>query len=182
MTVPKNSTDKNLKIRIAIRIERPQTLKFCGYLWTLGKFAWKKWKKRYFCLVRFSLSTHQNCPFHRCKSLSMRSPCAPTKSAVVHLRNLSAQTVSPSITCPSQIKSSPPSAVSPSSWRARRAMRSRSLPMTRTKGNVYSLRRTVEEKQIYRHGWVQALYRATGQAYKPVPPRKDAAPVVNGCK
>lgn len=25
-----------------------------------------------------------------------------------------------------------------------------------------------------RHSWVQALYRATGQAHKPVPPKQDA--------
>lgn len=68
LTTTKNCPDKNLKIKIAIRIDKPQNLKHCGYLYAQGKNIWKRWKKRYYVLVQVSQYTFAMCSYHERKS------------------------------------------------------------------------------------------------------------------
>ena len=42
----------DLKIKLTIRIDKPGNLKMCGWCYCLGKSLWKKYKKRYLCLVQ----------------------------------------------------------------------------------------------------------------------------------
>ncbi|XP_004856499.1 calcium-dependent secretion activator 2 isoform X20 [Heterocephalus glaber] len=55
MMVPKNSQDSDLKIKLAVRMDKPPHMKHSGYLYAVGQKVWKRWKKRYFVLVQVTL-------------------------------------------------------------------------------------------------------------------------------
>ncbi|CAG0887234.1 unnamed protein product [Cyprideis torosa] len=57
LTPHQKSPEKELKIRIACKMDRPLNLKHCGWVFVVGKTIWKKWKKRYVALVQVSQYT-----------------------------------------------------------------------------------------------------------------------------
>ncbi|XP_051956867.1 calcium-dependent secretion activator 1-like isoform X2 [Xyrauchen texanus] len=67
MTVAKGCPD-DLKIKLAVRMDKPQNMKHCGYLWTVGKNLWKRWKKRFFVLVQVSQYTFAMCSYREKKA------------------------------------------------------------------------------------------------------------------
>ncbi|KAH8853555.1 Calcium-dependent secretion activator 1 [Schistosoma japonicum] len=52
----KNVPD-DLQIQLTLRMEKPNNLKHCGYLYALGRTAFRKWRRRYICLIQVSQYT-----------------------------------------------------------------------------------------------------------------------------
>ncbi len=57
-----------LKIKLTVRIDKPGNLKMCGWCYCMGKTLWKKYKKRYLCLVQVSQYTFVLCSYVEKKS------------------------------------------------------------------------------------------------------------------
>uniref|UniRef100_A0A8B9HAS1 Calcium dependent secretion activator 2 n=1 Tax=Astyanax mexicanus TaxID=7994 RepID=A0A8B9HAS1_ASTMX len=68
MVIPKNSQDTDLKIKLAVRMDKPPNMKHSGYLYALGQRVWKRWKRRYFVLVQVSQYTFAMCSYREKKS------------------------------------------------------------------------------------------------------------------
>lgn len=60
--------DQDLRIRVIVRMDRPQQLKHCGFLYGIGKSTWRKLKRRYHVLIQVSQYTFVMCAYKEKKS------------------------------------------------------------------------------------------------------------------
>ncbi|CAH8485276.1 unnamed protein product [Heterobilharzia americana] len=51
------SVPDDLRIQLTLRMDKPNNLKHCGYLYALGRTAFRKWRRRYVCLIQVSQYT-----------------------------------------------------------------------------------------------------------------------------
>ncbi|XP_066490661.1 calcium-dependent secretion activator 2 isoform X2 [Tiliqua scincoides] len=135
MIVPKNSQDSDLRIKLAVRMDKPPHMKHCGYLYALGQKVWKRWKKRYLVLVQVSQYTFAMCSYRE------------KKSEPQELMQLEGYTVDYTAPHP--------------------GLQGGQMFFNAVKeGDTVIFASDDEQDRIL---WVQAMYRATGQSYKPVP-------------
>ncbi|XP_044211473.1 calcium-dependent secretion activator 2 isoform X1 [Thunnus albacares] len=139
MVVPKNSQDTELKIKLAVRMDKPPNMKHSGYLYALGQRVWKRWKKRYFVLVQVSQYTFAMCSYRE------------KKAEPQELMQLEGYTVD---YCDPQPG----------------LQGGRVFFNAVKEGDLVMFACDDEQDRVL---WVQAMYRATGQSYKPVPPLQN---------
>ncbi|PIK39941.1 putative calcium-dependent secretion activator 1 [Apostichopus japonicus] len=182
MSTPKQCQD-TIKIKLAIRMDKPQNMKHCGWMYCLGKTVWKKWKKRFFVLVQVSQYTFAMCSYRDKKAdpnemLQLDGYTVDYTDAVLaSLVAILRSSLSPIVVLDYSIQSF----AYIFKFTVKYFITCTVLKVGVSRGRFFFS--AVKEgdsvvfacdEEVDRQLWVQAIYRATGQSHKPVPPTQLA--------
>uniref|UniRef100_A0A8C2XI13 Calcium dependent secretion activator 2 n=1 Tax=Cyclopterus lumpus TaxID=8103 RepID=A0A8C2XI13_CYCLU len=146
MVVPKNSQDTELKIKLAVRMDKPPNMKHSGHVYAVGQRVWKRWKRRYFVLVQVSQYTFAMCSYREKKA---------EPQELMQLEGYRVDYCDP-----------------------QPGLQGGRVFFNAVKeGDLVVFACEEDQDRIL---WVQAMYRATGQSYKPVPPAQSKTPNCRG--
>uniref|UniRef100_A0A8C2XHS3 Calcium dependent secretion activator 2 n=1 Tax=Cyclopterus lumpus TaxID=8103 RepID=A0A8C2XHS3_CYCLU len=146
MVVPKNSQDTELKIKLAVRMDKPPNMKHSGHVYAVGQRVWKRWKRRYFVLVQVSQYTFAMCSYREKKA---------EPQELMQLEGYRVDYCDP-----------------------QPGLQGGRVFFNAVKeGDLVVFACEEDQDRIL---WVQAMYRATGQSYKPVPPAQSKTPNYGG--
>lgn len=62
---PNPATGSKIKLKVAVKMDKPVNLKKCGKMYAQGKSVWKKWKERFYALVQVSHYTFAICSYRK---------------------------------------------------------------------------------------------------------------------
>eukprot|EP00794_Sanderia_malayensis_P006225 gene6225-6941_t len=145
MKTPKGWNGDAIELRVAVKFEKPQNIKKCGFLYAKGKKKWKKVKKRFFMLFQVSQYNFTLCSYRQLKA-------HPTDKM-----SLQGYTVDYA------------NAVQDEEFQG-----ARFFFRAATEGDEVLFAST---EDVDRHYWVDKLYNATGQSFKPAAPKIDVTAV-----
>ncbi|CAH8525567.1 unnamed protein product [Heterobilharzia americana] len=185
-----------LELQISASMQRPANCKYGNYCWVQGRSTFKKWKRRYICIIQISqytsvLATYAEQKLQPSELIILDGFTVDYCEPRTDLINMAAfgrngkpehHSSTSSLTSLSRLKFSTLARIT--SQRNVGSGPIGSPECDYTPRFFFKLVRegdtliVASSSEVDRHNWMQALYRATGQTHKPTPPGASSSTVI----